>query len=412
MTEQPKNPADTSRQNELRAWSAVRTAGAAPRLTFEPPGYLPLLKLHVVNSLLTVVTLSVWRFWAISRVRRLLWAHIRFDGEPLEYTGNGLEIFVGFLKVVVLILLPVALVLTGLNVALADIAPSLVDVLSVVYVLGLFWLFALGKYLSFRYRVSRTRWRGIRGRLSGTVGGYLWLTLWVSLLTVLTAGWFKPWMDAKRIHYALDEARAGSLRTITGISGGALFPAFLFAILLVPIALGIIFVVSRISPGAGFVAGLLVPAAFAAAFFGYRAAVFRLTAERTLVGPLRFAFTASGWAHAWLWIGNGLMLFGPAAVATVVTAPLLLAMATGLAADGQKPELPQLQWAAVLSNLPIYGTLAITYLLVMPIVWQRRIRFVCRHLVIIGTFNPATVRQTAEDPSVAGEGLIGDFDAV
>jgi hypothetical protein len=106
------------------------------------------------------------------------------------------------------------------------------------------------------------------------------------------------------------------------------------------------------------------------------------------------------------------MLFGPAAVATVVTAPLLLAMATGLAADGQKPELPQLQWAAVLSNLPIYGTLAITYLLVMPIVWQRRIRFVCRHLVIIGTFNPATVRQTAEDPSVAGEGLIGDFDAV
>ena len=100
------------------------------RLTYDSPGYLALLKLHAVNTLLTVVTLSVWRFWAVTRVRRLLWAHIRFDGQPLEYTGNGLEIFVGFLKVVLLILLPIGLAMAGIQLVVADVAPSLPGTLS------------------------------------------------------------------------------------------------------------------------------------------------------------------------------------------------------------------------------------------------------------------------------------------
>ncbi|MEQ8814610.1 MAG: DUF898 family protein [Thalassobaculum sp.] len=411
MTEQPTGPAGGGRSDSLRAWSATRTPGAKPRLAYDSPGYLALLKLHVVNTLLTVVTLSVWRFWAVTRVRRLLWAHIRFDDQPLEYTGNGLEIFVGFLKVVLFVLLPIGLAMAGLQLVLADAAPSLPGTLSIMYFLGLLWLIALGKYLSFRYRVSRTRWRGIRGRLSGSAGGYFWLAFWTFAVTVLTVGLFKPWMDADRIHYALNGARAGSLRATTGITGGTLFPPFLLALLLVPIAIGILFVGSSVSPAVSIVAGPLIPIAAMAGYFWYRAALFRLTAERTQVGPLLFDFTASGWAHAWLWIGNMLLLFGPAALVGIVTLPFLFVSIAAMAAGGATPDAAQLQAVLALSNLPIYGTLGLCYLLLMPVVWQRRIRFVCRHLAVHGAVDPAVVRQAAEDPSVAGEGLVGDFDA-
>lgn len=378
--------AGNARRDELRAWPLTRTPRPAPRLGYDPAGYLRLLKIHVVNSLLTVATLTVWRFWAVTRVRRLLWAHIRFDGEPLEYTGTGLEIFVGFLKVVVLILLPIALIVTALQVAVLDSAPGIGDALSLVYVLGLFWLVALGKYLSLRYRASRTRWRAIRGRLAGSVGGYLWLTLWTTLLTVLTFGLFKPWMDASRIRYALHGARAGSLSVDCRITGGGLFWSWLVTLLLWPFSFGL-------------------------SYFWYRARVFRLVADRTTVGPLQLGFTASGWAHAGLWLGNMLLLFGPAVLAALTVLPWLYDSVLAIAANGGQPDVADLEWQVVMASMPVYAALVLAYLLLMPIIWERRIRFVCRHLVVLGAVDPATVRQAAADSAEAGEGLVGDFDA-
>jgi len=386
MTEQQEGRAEPARNDDLRAWSPTRSLKPAPRLGYDSPGYWPLLAVHFVNSLLTVVTLSVWRFWAITRVRKLLWAHIRFDGEPLEYTGTGLEIFVGFLKVVVLILLPVALVLTGLQVAVLDTAPGLTDSLSLVYALGLFWLVALGRYLSLRYRTSRTRWRGIRGRLAGTVRGYLWLTLWTYLVTALTLGLFKPWMDARRIRYALQGARAGNLPVDCGITGGSLFWSWL-------------------------VAWLLWPFSFGLSYFWYRARLFRMTADSTTVGPLRLGFTASGWAHAWLWLGNGALLFGPGALAMLALLPGLYASLAAAGANAGQPDTSAMQWQIAVGILPVYAVFALSYLLLMPVIWERRIRFVCRHMAVLGTVDLAAVRQADDDATVAGEGLVGDFDA-
>ncbi|GHD63830.1 hypothetical protein GCM10017083_54740 [Thalassobaculum fulvum] len=386
MTEHREEPAETVRNGELRAWSPTRSLKPAPRLAYESPGYRRLLGLHAVNTLLTVATLSVWRFWASSRVRRLLWAHIRFDGEPLEYTGDGLEIFVGFLKVIVLILLPVAVVVTSLQVAVLDSAPGLTDALSLVYALGLFWLVALGRYLSLRYRTSRTRWRGIRGRLAGSVRGYLWLTLWTYLATFMTFGFFKPWMDARRIRYALHGARAGNLPVDCRITGGSLFWSWL-------------------------VAWLLWPFSFGLSYFWYRARMFRMTADRTGVGPLRLGFTASGWQHAWLWLGNGALLFGPALLAMLALMPGLFATLEAVGANGGQPDATDVQWRVAVGILPVYAVFGLSYLLLMPVIWERRIRFTCRHLVVLGTIDLAAVRQADDDATLAGEGLAGDFDA-
>lgn len=72
------------------------TAPAAEAIRID---YVPrngLLKLSIVNFLLGVVTLSVYRFWAKTNVRRHIWSCVHINGEPLEYTGRGMELFKGF----------------------------------------------------------------------------------------------------------------------------------------------------------------------------------------------------------------------------------------------------------------------------------------------------------------------------
>lgn len=61
------------------------------------------------NLLLTIVTLGIYRFWAKARERRYLWSRTRFIDDRLEWTGTGLEMFIGFL-IVMAALVPVLLI--------------------------------------------------------------------------------------------------------------------------------------------------------------------------------------------------------------------------------------------------------------------------------------------------------------
>src|SRR5579859_5067361 len=56
-----------------------------------------LFGLLVKNAFLTFITLGIYRFWARAALRRYWWGSITIAGDPLEYTGTGLELFIGFL---------------------------------------------------------------------------------------------------------------------------------------------------------------------------------------------------------------------------------------------------------------------------------------------------------------------------
>src|SRR5579862_8314606 len=66
--------------------------------------------LFYLNLLLTVLTLGIYRFWAKTKMRRLVWRHVIVAGEGFEYTGTGKELLIGFLKAL-LVLFPPLLVL-------------------------------------------------------------------------------------------------------------------------------------------------------------------------------------------------------------------------------------------------------------------------------------------------------------
>src|SRR5262245_59455913 len=63
------------------------------------------------NALLSLVTLTLYRFWARASMRRRLWARTSVLGDPLEYSGTGWELFRGFLISLPTFFLPAIFVL-------------------------------------------------------------------------------------------------------------------------------------------------------------------------------------------------------------------------------------------------------------------------------------------------------------
>lgn len=77
----------------------IRLADATtPRRMYQSSQLGELFLIHIVNIALKWITLSIYHFWGKTRIREYLWSQQSFDGDHFEYTGRGLELFLGFLK--------------------------------------------------------------------------------------------------------------------------------------------------------------------------------------------------------------------------------------------------------------------------------------------------------------------------
>lgn len=168
----------------------------------------PLFRILLMNSLLGFLTLGIYRFWARTRLRQYFWNSIEIDGDLLEYTGRGLELFIGFL-IVVAVLVPLLIGYQFLSVFLQSNAPDIFIAVNFLYFLGIFWLTRYAFFRARRYRLARTVWRGIRGGQDGSAAGYAWLWFGYFVLSVITLGWAVPWMTAELQRYEVEHARFG-----------------------------------------------------------------------------------------------------------------------------------------------------------------------------------------------------------
>ncbi|HEX9597499.1 MAG TPA: DUF898 family protein, partial [Anaerolineales bacterium] len=149
--------------------SAKMARGMPIHVTYVPRRGL--FSLSVVNFLLTLITLSIYRFWAKTKVRRHIWSSVHINGEPLEYTGTGKELFLGALVVFLLFILPLVLLAVGATLWLGPQHP-LVGTLQVAATVLVLLLTGMAIYRARHYRLSRTLWRGIRGTLVGSAWTY------------------------------------------------------------------------------------------------------------------------------------------------------------------------------------------------------------------------------------------------
>ncbi|MGE4278117.1 MAG: YjgN family protein [Magnetospirillum sp.] len=168
----------------------------------------PLVRLSVVNFLLNIVTLSLWRFWGKTQVRSYLWGRTRIWNEPLEYVGRGGELFIGFLIALLVVFAPyMAVVFTG-QMLVAGGQPAGVFLIVVAQIV-IFFLIGVGLYRARRYLMTRTVWRGLRAGQDGSAMAYALLTLGHVVLLGLTLGWSGPWMSVKLDRYLMNNTRFG-----------------------------------------------------------------------------------------------------------------------------------------------------------------------------------------------------------
>lgn len=282
--------------------------GTRQRVGFDArPGLIWLL---IKNFLLTIVTLGFYRFWARVRVRRYFWSCIRLADEPLEYTGTGLELFIGFL-IAIAVIAPFGIAYVVLKrISLGN--PLATGALSAAYFAFLVIFVQLVSFRARRYRLSRTAWRGIGARQTGSAWRYVGIFLLTGLLAVVTLGICAPWNSIACQRYKIDNTWFGDSRFTVDAKAKDLLPAWLavLALLIVP-AVAAIGLNHAFFSAAAHVQGQTHPAVkvphpgafllLLVTFFAgipvliaYWVAQFRYLASRTRLGEIHFHSAARG----------------------------------------------------------------------------------------------------------------------
>lgn len=281
----------------------------------------PFLWLSLKNGLLNIITLTLYRFWGKTEVRRRVWAGTAVNDERLEYTGRGVELFLGFLVALLLVGLPFLLVVFGAQL----LGPAVAGVLLLATYAFLGYLWGVGQFTAFRYMASRTAWRGVRFHLSGSALAYGWAFLWYGFVTVVSLGWFWPaaarrlagrlWggleFGDRRMTFDLDRARERSVYDAYLIAW-MLTVVLYFALMGAFFGLGLT-VREGEEPSLGFIAGVylllgLFALAYAAIYAIYRGAALESVAHGLSFEGATFKLTISWRDMAWLSVTNILLL--------------------------------------------------------------------------------------------------------
>lgn len=316
-----------------------RGGGANITVSYEPrPG---LGWLSIKNYLLNLITLTIYRFWAKTNIRKHVWSCIKINGEPLEYTGTGMELFLGAMIVLFGLIVPFIAITQWLQIAgYAGWALVVQMVFTLLFIL----LFGMAIYRARRYRLSRTLWRGVRGALEGSSVKYSLLYFGTTLLASVTLGWSNPAMNLELQERITKNMKFGE--TPFGFRGtaGPLYGRYaiawflsLFAILALSGTIGYIFADS-FSTLAGKMADAeknpkalltIVAAVYGGIFvisvvFGiiwsfYTAYEMAKFASYTYFDNATFRFNATGPSLIGLWLGNLLIMIFTLGIAAPYT---------------------------------------------------------------------------------------------
>ncbi len=348
----------------------------------QPPG---MVAISFKNFLLKIVTLGIYQFWGKTEVRRRIWSAIRINGEPLQYTGTGKEMFLGFLVVLAVLTIPSLLVSLGAMVVFGPKSRA-PDIFQGIFTLFIFFLIGVGAHKATRYRLTRTRWRGIRGGLEGSSWSYGGWYFGTGILLILTLGWISPWRSAKLQSFITNGMRFGDRPFQFDAKSGPLYGRFAvlwFSAIGIAALIGITLTASfagiaglgtmppdgqAIDPRLLFFIIAVVYGAFIVGFllFGivsawYRAGMMNHFAAHTTFEGARFSGTATGRSLIWLTITNTLMVL-------------------------------------------------FTLGLLSPVAQARAARYFVEHMQIEGGASLAQILQRAEDANNRGEGLAQAFD--
>ena len=285
--------------------SAAADSGRAIEFTGTLREFIPIA---ATNALLTIVTLFIYRSWAKARERRYLWSRTRFIDDELQWTGTGLEMFLGFIVVALTLGVIGVMLAFGLPAVAIRIGPLWMLALIVSLYFAGFFLYGIARFRGLRYRLSRTWWRGIRGGSDDGGLTYGRKALGYYSATFFLAGIFYPWAQAKLWNERWRKMSFGPYRFEADMTPeDTKGPFFVFWGILVVggMVMGVIGAMNALS-GRPEEPNLVLELAFYAAagfaYLNFLTAYYRTAAEWTRIGDIDFQFTAgfNDWLNFYL----------------------------------------------------------------------------------------------------------------
>ena len=363
--------------------------GDALRIEYVPrPGLLPLA---LINALLQVLTLGLYRFWAKTKVRRHIWSCVYINGHPLEYTGKGSELFFGALLVFLILGLPTGLAISVLSIAYGPEHPAVAGV-QVLLALLIMILWGAAVYRARRYQLSRTLWRGIRGALVGSTTVYM-LTYFGSILArAMTFGWSTPVMNFNLQQQIVSDMRFGDMAFRFKGRAGPLYPRYALCWFLMLV---------------GGIALIAVIGIEIAALFGDDLnAVFSET-ESPQPQDRDFKVGIAVASAAALYL---LYLIVYPMIWALYTARELKLFASFTSIDKARFQLDATSGSLILLSLGNLFLWIFTLGIAAPFIQQRTVRYLCDRMTVEGTVDVDRIMQSLAPVTRTGEGLADAFD--
>lgn len=194
-------------------------AASAPDLTPSRPVYDgklgELYGIYLRHLVLMVLTLGWSRFWGRTRIRRYLWNHFAILGDRFEYRGRGIELFIGFVFVLLILGAWAGLVWLAWQHWFSHQAIpgfGFLNLFSITVVFIGFPLAFVGQYAGMRYKLTRTRWRGIRGAMSGSAWSYGALAAALNFANAMTGQLMTPLVSVNLARPRITSAAIGTQR--------------------------------------------------------------------------------------------------------------------------------------------------------------------------------------------------------
>lgn len=189
----------------------------------------------VINWLLTVITLGLYYPWAKERTLKYLYSHTNLEGDNFQFTGTGKEMFVGFIKVFGAFVALYA----GVFIAAKTQNPILMIIFIFLFYALLIGIIPFAIHGFYKYRMSRTSWRGVRFGYRGDRGTLVKIYFKDLLLSIVTLGLYGFWMTIDLRNYTLSNIRFGNAEFKYNAKGSEYFFLNLKGIFLSYITLGI-----------------------------------------------------------------------------------------------------------------------------------------------------------------------------
>ncbi|MGH1456630.1 MAG: YjgN family protein [Alphaproteobacteria bacterium] len=386
---------DTAIEDNNLAQSTTKETNPQKKMKINPLQYEGMTgkvyRIWLMNFFMKIITLGIYSFWGKTKLRKYIYGSFSLGGDRFEYTGTGGELFKGFLKV-----LPILVVLFGPIAIWGEQYPAI----TLLY-LPILYLFGVAVYSALRYRLSRTRWRGIRGRLGGSAFKYANIAAVRFLINIVTIGFAIPHSDIAKTKYMFENLYFGNIQAeykgdVKRIYGAFIKSIFMMiGVLMIP---GILFAIPIVIESMNSVVTPPHPIDFSsndAKTFG------EISGEVNQSVSLLPSILAS---LSYL-LGIILFILLLPVSHSMYKAALMREQMRGLVVGDLRFKSKVTTWSLLKHQLGNVVWLLFTLGLATPVVIQRKAKFMAGNTIIGGDLDTSQVMQSKDEGIKSGEGL-------